>query len=69
MSTGKEYSLFITGFAPQASIDKVDQILGSQHGELNNILELICHETVEFNLRIEYDFHGDVRKFVENIYA
>ena len=31
----------------------MDPILGSYHGELKNILELICDETGKFNLRLD----------------
>ena len=47
--------------------DDKDPILGSKYGELKNIIDLICNEPVEFNLRVDYGLHSDIREFFENI--
>ena len=43
--------------------DNKDPILGSKYGELKNINELICNEPAEFNLRVDYGLHSDIREF------
>ena len=40
--------------------DKSDSALCGSHGTLRNILELICNEPVEFNLKLDHGLHGDV---------
>ena len=47
--------------------DKEDPVLGSKYGELKYIIDLICNEPVEFNLRVDYGLHSDIREFFENI--
>ena len=41
----------------------VSALCGS-YGTLRNILELICNEPVEFNLRLYHGFNGDVREWL-----
>ena len=47
--------------------DDEDPVLGSKCGELKHIIDLICNEPVEFNLRVDYGLHIDIREFFENI--
>ena len=47
--------------------DDKDPVLGSKYGELKYIIDLICNEHVEFNLRVDYGLHSDIRDFFENI--
>ena len=47
--------------------DDEDPVLGSKCGELQYIIDLICNEPVEFNLRVDYGLHSDIREFFENI--
>ena len=47
--------------------DDKDPVLGSKYGELKYIIDLICNEPVEFNLRVDYGLHSDIREFFENI--
>ena len=47
--------------------DDEDPVLGSKYGELKYIIDLICNEPVEFNLRVDYGLHIDIREFFENI--
>ena len=44
--------------------DTSDSALYAPHGTLRNILERICNEPVEFNLRLDHDLNGDVRERV-----
>ena len=39
--------------------DDEDPFLGSKCGELKYIIDLICNEPVEFNLRVDYDLHSN----------
>ena len=38
--------------------DKSDSALCGSHGTLGNILELICNEPAEFNLRLDHGING-----------
>ena len=40
--------------------DKSDSALCVPHSTLRTILELICNESVEFNLRLDHGLNGDV---------
>ena len=53
------------GCIPRAYCE--DPVLGSKCGELQYIIDLICNEPVEFNLRVDYGLHSDIREFFENI--
>ena len=44
--------------------DTTDSALCGSHGTLRNILELICNEPVDFNLRLYHGLNGDVREGV-----
>ena len=43
--------------------DTSDSALCAPHGTVRYILELICNEPVEFNLRLDHGFNGDVREW------
>ena len=60
-------ALFFYVLLRKLKFDNKDPILGSKYGELKNIIELICNEPAEFNLRVDYGLHSDIRKFLENI--
>ena len=44
--------------------DTNDSPLCGSNGTLRNILELICNELVEFNLRLYHGLSGDVREWI-----
>ena len=47
--------------------DDKDPTLGLKYGELKNIVELICDEPVEFNIRVDCVLHIDIHeKFYEH---
>ena len=46
--------------------DDKDPIIGSKFGKLKYIIDLTCNESVEFNLRVDYGLHSDIREFFEN---
>ena len=50
----------------EVKFDDKDPVLGSKYGKLKNIIDLICNEPVEFNLRVDYGLHSDIREFFEN---
>ena len=44
--------------------DTSDSALCGSHGTLRNILELICNEPVEFNLRLDHGLNEDVQEWL-----
>ena len=44
--------------------DKSDSALCGSNGTLRKILELICNEPVEFNLRLDHGLNEDVREWL-----
>ena len=44
--------------------DKSDSALCGSNGTLRKILELICNEPVEFNLRLDHSLNGDVQEWL-----
>ena len=45
-------------------LDSNDSALCGSKGTLRNILELICNEPVEFNLRLDHGLNEDVREWL-----
>ena len=54
-------------YVHKLKFDDKDPVLGSKYGEIKYIIDLICNEPVEFNLRVDYGLHSDIREFFENI--
>ena len=44
--------------------DTSDSALCSSHDTLRNILELMCNEPVEFNLRLDHGLNRDVQEWL-----
>ena len=55
--------LFLEIITRKFKFDDKDPILGLKYGELKNIIELICNEPAQFNLRVDYRLHSDIRDF------
>ena len=45
-------------------LDSNDSALCGPRGNLKNILELICNEPAEFNLRLDHGLNEDVREWL-----
>ena len=45
-------------------LDRNDSALCGSKGNLRNILELICNEPAEFNLRLDHGLNEDVREWL-----
>ena len=45
-------------------LDSNDSALFGYIGTLRNILEVICNEPVEFNLRLDHSLNGDFREWL-----
>ena len=45
-------------------LDSNDSALCGSKGNLKNILELICNEPAEFNLRLDHGLNEDVREWL-----
>ena len=45
-------------------LDSNDSALCSSNGNLRNILELICNEPVEFNLRLDHGLNENFREWL-----